>query len=309
MGQGFDTPRSARVLSLAHALKRSKRLRLAGIFDIRRGRAAAAEDKWGCPPSPRAREAWLDSGWDVVIIATPAASHPRDLRDVLARRPRAVLVEKPVAADGHEAVRLLEQARAARVPVMVDFPRRGHTGVEKISRWFADGVLGRALEVRGRYSGGLANNGIHLLDVVAAWCGPTSRVRRVLARPGHAWLDYRAPAGPVALFLAEAPQTGCYVWELTCDTREARIELGGYPETLRVYRRQPHAVYPRYRVLAEDRRWTMDDEPLLLRAVERLASLATDAAAGEAHLRCEIERHRFFRAVLDRTSPLNGSRP
>jgi predicted dehydrogenase len=309
MAQGFDTPRSARVLSLAHAVKRSPRLRLAGIFDVRRGRAAAAEDKWGCPPSPRTREAWLDSGWDVVIIATPAASHPQDLRDVLARRPRAVLVEKPVAADGHEAVRLLEHARTARVPVMVDFPRRRHSGVEKISRWFADGVLGRVLEVRARYSGGLANNGIHLLDLVAAWCGSTGRVRRVLARPGQAWLDYRARAGPVALLLAEAPQTDCYVWELACDTREARIELGGYPETLRVFRRRPHAVYPRYQVLAEDRRWTVDDEPLLVRAVEHLATLARATAVADAHLRTEIERHRFFRAVLDQSRPGSGSRP
>ena len=71
MAQGFDDPGSPHVLSLAHAVQASRGFSLGGFFDQRPERAEAAERRWSCPPSPRARAAWLSQPWDVVLIATP----------------------------------------------------------------------------------------------------------------------------------------------------------------------------------------------------------------------------------------------
>jgi predicted dehydrogenase len=88
IAQSFDAPGAAHVLSLAHAVSRSTAFRLGGFFDVRAERAVAAERRWGCAPSPRTREAWLDSGWDVVCIATPEAAQAEGDRRREAARAR-----------------------------------------------------------------------------------------------------------------------------------------------------------------------------------------------------------------------------
>src|SRR6185503_4409517 len=164
MAQGYDDPHSPHVLSLAHAVHVSPGFRLGGFFDRRPERAELAERRWGCPPSPRARAEWLGRPWDGVLIATPDAEHGADLHDVLARKPRGIVVEKPVATDGAEGLRLLEDAERLGVPVLVDFPRRWHSGVAAVARDIAAGRLGTPIAATLTYSGGAAHSEIHV------WC-------------------------------------------------------------------------------------------------------------------------------------------
>ncbi|MGA2852576.1 MAG: Gfo/Idh/MocA family oxidoreductase [Verrucomicrobiota bacterium] len=303
IAQGFDSPGDRRVLTLAHAVAKSKRLIPGGFFDSRPARAQAAEKKWNCPAGPRDREVWLDAGWDVFFIATPDGEHARDLADILKRRPKAVLVEKPLALDGRIALRLLKRAKQTGIPVLVDFPRRQHSGCRRIGEMLVSGELGVLLQARGIYSGGLKHNGVHLLDVLFSWCGPVGNVRLMAKRSGMFWLEMQTRRGPVALTLCEARQTGCYIWELCCDTNKARVELAGAPEILKLYRGRGHSHYPEFTVLQEKRSWPVDGEPLLARTVEHLARLAGDPAATRAHLDLEIERQRFFNKVFQLCKP------
>ena len=142
IAQGFDQPGDARVLSMANAVRSSADFDLGGFFDIDPARSAAAEVKWSCAASPRDRATWLAVPWDVIYIATPDACHASDLRDALACRPRGLLVEKPVALDDREGRELLDVAMRERIPVLVNYPRRWHTGVRRVTEMIAREELG-----------------------------------------------------------------------------------------------------------------------------------------------------------------------
>lgn len=303
MAQGFDRPGDSSVLTLAHAVQESPLLTLGGFYDNSTERAEAAERKWTCPPTPRAREAWLAAGWDLIFIATPNACHAADLADAIARKPRGVLVEKPLATDAQIAGQLLQQAGASAVALVTDFPRRWHTGVAHIAARLASGELGHASRIVGTYSGGLRHNGVHLLDLIAAWVPSVERVERLGQTPGAAWLRLSAGAREIELFLAESPLRGGYAFALTLHTDRARIDLDGAPETLTLLTKAAHPNYPDFPTLRPVATWPMEDEPLLTRAVETLAGLARDPAAAAHQLAREIERERFFGLVFDSLKP------
>lgn len=295
---GFDSPAASRVLTLAHAVCSSTRLRLGGFFDARPGRAAEAERKWGCGPSPRQRTAWLDAGWDVVFVATPDAAHAMDVRDVIRRRPRALLVEKPLAVDDREALELIQLAKRAGVPMLVSFPRREHPAIRRVTRLLRGGRLGAIRRITGLYSGGVRHNGVHLLDLVAEWQPGVRSIRDVCSRPGGVHLELRTEAGVVPLVLFDAAQPGCYVWELRVETERGRIDLAGAPEVLRLSHLGDHPYYPGFATLVDADAQPMEEEPLLLRVVTRTARLAASPAAARAQWALERSRQLFFRKVF-----------
>lgn len=303
MAQGFDQPGDSSVLTLAHAVQKSPLLTLGGFYDSRPERTDTAERKWNCPPTSRDRELWLAAGWDLIFIATPDACHAADLADAIARQPRGVLVEKPLAADAQTAGRLLQHAGASGVALVTDFPRRWHTGVAQIAARLASGELGHASRIVGTYSGGLRHNGVHLLDLIAAWVPGVERVERLGQTPGAVWLRLAVSGRATELFLAESPLRDGYAFALTLHTDRARIDLDGAPETLTLLTKAAHPKYPDFSTLRPNTTWPMEEEPLLSRAVETLAGLARDPAASARHLAREIEREQFFGLVFDSLNP------
>lgn len=296
---GFDAPGDARVQTLAHAINRTPHLKLAGFFDRNPARAAAAEAKWNCPPSPRDRSAWVAARWDVVCIATPDDAHASDLRDVLAQRPRAVLVEKPLAINDADATKLLQAAKRNGVPMIVNFPRREHPIVRRITDLLHSGRLGKVRRIVGHYSGGARHNGVHLLDLVGAWLPPVTSVCKLGGSSPELLLELRTGRNRVPMLLTEATQPGCYVWELRIETECGRVELTGSPELLRVSRPGPHPNFHGFTALLSQSEWPMEDEPLLLRVLERLAKLPASPAAARAQWELELERQRFFTKVFE----------
>src|SRR5438552_4125820 len=82
---------------------------------------------------------------DAVYIATPPGSHMEyALRAAAAGKP--VYVEKPMARDHAECLRMIEACRAARggqgVPLFVAYYRRGLTKFQRIKRMIDDGRIG-----------------------------------------------------------------------------------------------------------------------------------------------------------------------
>lgn len=297
MAQGFDAPDHPRVLSLAHAVIRSSRFRLGGFFDVHPDRASAAEARWGIPPSPRERAAWLDHGWDVVCIATPEAAHARDLADVLARKPKGIVVEKPLALDVEEGARLLDRADGLGVPVVVDFPRRWHSAVTALARDVAAGRLGDPLAAVFVCSGDAARAASHMADLFHGVWGDWE-VAAAERAGGTVTLSLRrARASMTATFMrlrAGAP----YVWEVHVYCERGKVELSHSPEALEVSGVGPHPDYPSFSVLTPRARWDLENEPLLERMFETLAEAIDDPDARRRLARREQGSHRFTATIL-----------
>ena len=312
MAQGFDEPGSPHVLSLAHAVKVSPGFRLGGFFDQRPERAEAAERRWGCPPSPRARAEWLGQPWDVVLIATPDAEHGADLRDVLARKPRGIVVEKPVAADGAEGLRLLEEAERLGIPVFVDFPRRWHSGVAAVARDIVAGRLGKPIAAVLTYSGGAAHSAVHMLDLFHTWWG-AGWTPTLGGRAGDvALVTLRRGRDALNASFVDVAADRYYVWEMHVWCERGKVELSRSPEVLELSGLDGHPLYTSFQVLTERERFQMEHEPVLLRLMETLAGAIADPDIARTLLRREIESQAFTAEVLrcleTPGSPARGAR-
>jgi len=298
MAQGFDDPHSPHVLSLAHAVQASRRFRLGGFFDHRPERSEAAERRWGCPPSPRARADWLSQPWDVVLIATPDAEHAADLRDVLARKPKGIVVEKPVATEPAEGLRLLEEAERLGIPVLVDFSRRWHSGVTVAAQHLAAGRLGKPVAAVFTYSGDSAHSAVHMLDLFHTWWG--AGWKPTLAGHGGdvACVTLRRGLDAVTISFVSVAADRYYVWEMHVWCEHGKVELCRSPEVMELSGLGPHPRYSTFRVLTPLECYPMEDEPVLSRLMETLADAIADPDAARALLRREIESQAFSAEVL-----------
>jgi hypothetical protein len=298
MAQGFDAPGDAQVLSLAHAVTRTQDLTLGSFFDADPERAGAAEARWSVTPGPREREAWLATGWDVVLIATPDACHGADLADVLARRPRAVLVEKPLSTDPNEAARLLEAAAATGVALLVDFPRRYHRGVAAVAGIIDEERLGRPLAASFVHSGSAEHAAVHMLDLFHGWWGDGWRVERRASGGNASLLAFVRGGERVDASVQRLPGNPYYVWEMSVLCESGRVALVRSPEVLELSRPAPHPLYPGFDVLTPEASWDMEAEPLLCRVMADLVDAASDADVARARLARETSSQRFTGAVL-----------
>jgi predicted dehydrogenase len=90
---------------------------------------------------------------------------------------RGLWLEKAVGCSVAEARRLLAQARAQLVSVVVNHPRSQDGGYREVRRLIAAGDLGPLESVHVLFSGHLLHTGTHAWDVLDAWCGPWAEVR------------------------------------------------------------------------------------------------------------------------------------
>ena len=306
IAQGFDTPTSNQILTLAHAVRECPGLELGGFFDQDAHRSIAAEKKWSCPESPRELPAWLKTGWDVVCIATPDHQHLADLQAVLPAKPKAILVEKPLGEDGFAALKWLKHARKSGIPIMVNFPRRWHPGVQQTEKWLQQGKLGHILRVEIVCSGGLLHNGSHALDLIGGWCPHVERVVCEHQTTTQKWFRLHSKKNHIDLTLRSATQQNCYVWEVRIETDLGRVELTGIPEQLILSSPQEHPNFPGFQGLQPRISWPMEKEPLLLYAVQHLHKLATSKAAAAKHLELELDRQQFLHRFFSQMQPGNN---
>jgi hypothetical protein len=298
MAQGFDKPGDAHVLSLAHAVCASPSFRLGGFYDRSAERAKAAEAKWGCPETPRERSEWLRQPWDIVCIATPDERHAGDLRDVLACRPKAVLVEKPLATDAAEGIQLLNEATQARIPVLVDFPRRFHSGVNEVSRLIEDGKLGAPVAGTFIHSGEASHSASHMLDLLHTWWGGGWTIELKGRHGNTTVIELRRGTETFTATFIGMPASAYYVWEMKVLCAQGKVELSNSPETLTVDLLAPHPLYPSFNVLTCKHTFAMEDEPLLSRTFESLGAIATKPALARAQLARETESQEFSGRLL-----------
>lgn len=122
---------------------------------------------------------------EVIAICTPASARLTVVEQTLARRPRVVVIEKPLAMSLDEARRIVSAAERAGVELRVNFRRRFDP---RHLRW-----RGRAPKhpraIVMRYGKGLMNYGSHLVDLLLDWYGPIEAVQSLSAAPSSSDVD------------------------------------------------------------------------------------------------------------------------
>ena len=110
---------------------------------------------------------------EVIAVSTPVATHMSVALQALARRPCAVILEKPIAADFDGALKFMNEVEPYGSVVLVNFHRRFDT---RHRRWRAWAPTAPHL-VTARYGKGLSNYASHIIDLLLDWYGPVDQVQ------------------------------------------------------------------------------------------------------------------------------------
>jgi predicted dehydrogenase len=167
-----------------------------GVIDPDAAARREARERWGIDlavTDPAALLARCDP--EVAVLAIP----PEGRRGIVETLPslRAVLVEKPLGRDLHEAEQLLAACRDRGILVQVNLWRRA----DRLTRELAGGrlhdLVGRPQVAFGVYGNGLRNNGTHMIDLARFLLGEVTEAEAIGPPESH-----DAPPGDVNVPLA-----------------------------------------------------------------------------------------------------------
>ena len=172
MSAGFDSPDDARICTHVKAVLADARMQIVQVADRDSARAAREAQRFGLTAAVVSPEEICAADLDVLCIATPDDTHAAFARRAAAGPARIVLCEKPLDGDV-----------AARNAICSSFAGRGRQfAINHLRRWIPGlgawsaearaGVFGPPLSVCVHYTRGLRHNGIHALDLIAAFLGP-----------------------------------------------------------------------------------------------------------------------------------------
>lgn len=135
----------------------------------------AARENWDLPASVAllARTEDLAEGsCDVIAVAAPTELRRQTVSVALAKKPKVLIVEKPLARTPAEAEELIAAARKKSVALRVNFHRR----LDPDHAAFRAALPADPLHVIVHYGKGLFNYASHMVDLLVAWFGPVEMV-------------------------------------------------------------------------------------------------------------------------------------
>ncbi len=215
----------------------------------------------------------------VAIVATP----PEVRLEVVSAFPnlRAVLIEKPLAADLEEAQALVDFCATHNILLAVNLTRRADTTARALSDGGLRAHIGSPQAGFGIYGDGANNNATHLVDLVHMLLGPTTSVMTVGAgTTGDPAFVLTTEAG-VRITVEPIDFRGFREVSLDLWGDAGRLEFLHEGLTLRTTTRAPHRFAEQERELAHDEARISQSGvgTALYDLYENLSDALTDAAA------------------------------
>lgn len=176
IGLGYDlTSRPHEVLSHSKAYRDHPGFRLVAGVDPHSAHRGRFVEFCGAPAYATAAEMFERHRPEVVSICVPTSGHAQILELAVGFAPRAIVCEKPIAADLVVGIDMVELCRNHGITLAVNYMRRFDPGVSQIGPLIRRGQLGKIYKGVMLYSKGLLHNGSHYLDLLISWLGmPTS---------------------------------------------------------------------------------------------------------------------------------------
>ncbi len=198
IGSGYDEKRSdGYPLTHAGAYIGHPRINLVGGVDVDAS-ARARFERRGAKAYADLDEA-LECSPDLISVAIPPTGRRELVERLLQAGPRAIWIEKPLAATAVEGEMIVEACRKAGVGLQVNFLRRFDPFHQRlVETVHADGA---PLHADFRFSGAFENSGSHALDLFRWFAGDPVRVEATRLRNGEPMAVLTTPDGSSASML------------------------------------------------------------------------------------------------------------
>lgn len=176
IGAGVDRY-SAKLQPWAHAsvYAQDPRTELVALVDVDSTRKEKlARDFPGVPFFTDSREMMEMAKPEIVSIATLPESHGELVDLVSTLGVKAILCEKPIAADAAEAERMIAACEARQVPLFINHIRRYDPEI-RAGKAALD-AKGPVMQAHAQYTRGIHNNGTHIIDLLRFFLGEVVEV-------------------------------------------------------------------------------------------------------------------------------------
>jgi predicted dehydrogenase len=239
MGYDYADPGNDRVLTHAHAFAAHPEFELVGAVDPDAESRQRFTARYARAAYSSIAELFNHERPEVVALAVPTALHAPAFHELLGKRPRLILCEKPLAGSIQAGVGMLDAAEQSGVKVMVNYMRRCEPGTLALRDRIAAGELGEMRKGIVWYSKGLTNNGSHFIDLMRMLLGEAGPTAVIDA--GRMWNgndpepDVRIVFGktPVYFLAARHEDYGINAFELLGSRSQVRYIDGGMRMELR----------------------------------------------------------------------------
>jgi predicted dehydrogenase len=175
-------PSDPKILTHALAYLRHPAYELAACVDPDERSRLAFASTWSVPKNFAMLDDALEAGeYDIVSICSPTGTHLAVLERLLQSRVRAVFAEKPLDGRPQQARQIGAEFAARNIPVAVNFGRRFDRSIRVLRSAITSGRFGKLVSAIGFYSGGVVNNGSHMVDLAAFLTSAHPRLQAVSA--------------------------------------------------------------------------------------------------------------------------------
>lgn len=190
IGYQYDCDRDDLLISHFKAIMDNRNFKLCWIADENaQNRAQVLEQvPQDCKVLAHVPVALPEISVDLVVVATSTASHLSVIQQALAVSPKMILCEKPVGLTLKESQEIARLCSEAGVAIYVNYMRRCEPAVRRIQQAIINGEMDDFYKGVCWYSGGIANNASHFIDLMQFWFGEI-RHAEILAPPRQAGAD------------------------------------------------------------------------------------------------------------------------
>lgn len=172
----YDNMDGTRVLTHANGFFRHAQFELVAGVDPSEKNRAMFQKKFLRSAYSSVAELYEHCSPDVVSIAVPTHLHHQVFCEIVSRKPKAILCEKPVAATLDEGRQMQKLANQYGVTVLINYIRRFEPGVLDIKRRIQAGEIGAVYKGVMWYSKGILNNGSHFIDLLIYLLGSVGHI-------------------------------------------------------------------------------------------------------------------------------------
>ena len=173
IGMGYDLEHEKdKVYTHAKAFSESPDFDLIGGVDLSKTKRDLFSQKYKVNTYLDIESAIKVKRADLIIIASPTEKHYSILKQILnCSLPKAVLCEKPLAFDIHDAEEMVNLCKKYGVKLFVNYMRRSDPGVIEIKKRIKSKKILTPIKGVVWYSKGFIHNGSHFFNLLEFWLG------------------------------------------------------------------------------------------------------------------------------------------
>lgn len=148
------------------------RTTIVAAADTDEKRLTAFQNKWGTRALYADYKLMLKcEKIDMISICTPIHTHYDILRDSAETGIKAIWCEKPLCDDINKAKDIIKICKKKKIILAVNYFRRWSKPYQKLREFIQNGGVGDIQQTACYYSGGILNNGSHLIDILRFFFG------------------------------------------------------------------------------------------------------------------------------------------